>query len=233
MTESGKPNHDLHWERRPAAVGRMVALGVSVSILVLVSALPDGPIPLTVITLATAVALAWRLMPGFWKTVALGAAGGVLAGLVILGPGWRVVMRVVAVWDPSMTPGFTVEGTVLTIILMLGALGGGVFGVVGNLARKGLTIRIPMAGILTGLLLPGLFLTDGGLRGELTNLGGGLWINLVLFGTVAVLYGIAALYLAERLEARFTPSSTSRGPGTFKTTDEPGRAPNSPGSSPP
>lgn len=199
------PVEDRRRAPRFEIVGRMAALGVSVSILVLLGVLPDGPIPLSIIALAATVALAWWLTPGFWKTVALGAAGGILAGLVILGPGWRVVMRVVAVWDPSMTPDFTVEGTVLTIILMLGAFGGGVFGVVGNLAMQGLGIRTILgAGLITGLLVPGLFLTDEGLRGELTNLGGGLWINLAMFGAVAILYGISAIYLADRLEARFT-----------------------------
>lgn len=190
---------------RHNVVGRTAALGVSVSMLLLLTVLPDGPIPLAVATLTLAVALAWWLMSGFWKTVALGAAGGVLAGLTILGPGWRVVMRVVAVWDPSMTPDFTLDGTVVTIILMLGTLGGGVFGVVGSLAKEGLGIRsIPRAGFLTGLLLPGLLLTDQGLRGELTDLVGGLWVNLAMFGTVAVLYGIAAIYMADRLDVRFT-----------------------------
>jgi hypothetical protein len=203
-----KPTLSIEDPRHPPrfeVVGRMAALAVSASTLLLLTVLPDGPVPLAVITLAVTVSLAWWLTSGFWKTVALGAAGGVLAGLMILGPGWRVVMRMVAVWDPSMTPDFTIEGTVLTIILMLGALGGGVIGIVGNLARKGLRIRtIPTAGFITGVLLPGLLLTDGGLRGELTDLGGGLWINLPMFGTVAVLYGMAAMYMADRLEARFT-----------------------------
>lgn len=199
------PGEDRRQAPRSEVIGRMAALGVSVSILALLAFLPDGPVPFAVITLTLAVSLAWWLTSGFWKTVALGAAGGVVAGLMILGPGWRLVMRMVAVWDPSMTPDFTVEGTVLIIILMLGTLGGGVFGVVGNLAKKGLRIRtISRAGFTTGLLLPGLFLTDEGLRGELSDLGGGLWVNLAMFGTVAVLYGIAAMYIADRLEARFT-----------------------------
>lgn len=198
-------NGDRRQAPRSEVVGRMAALGVAVAILALLAVLPDGPIPPAVITLTVAVSLAWWLTPGFWKTLGAGAAGGFLAGLLILGPGWRVVMRIVAVWDPSMTPDFTVEGTVLIIILMLGGLGGGVFGVVGNLAKKGFRLQTSLrAGFMTGLLLPGLFLTDEGLMGELSNLGGGLWINLALFGTVAVLYGIAAMYTADRLEARFT-----------------------------
>lgn len=218
--DSPKPTLSVQDRRLPPRfeiVGRAAALGVSVSILVLLSVLPDGPIPLSIIALAATVALAWWLTPGFWKTVAIGAAGGIMAGLVILGPGWRVVMRVVAVWDPSMTPGFAVEGTVLVIILMLGALGGGVFGVVGSLAKKGLGIRTFLrAGFITGLLTAALFLTDEGLRGELTNLGGGLWINLAMFGAVAILYGIGAMHLVDRLEARFTRwrDSDSRGVST-------------------
>lgn len=46
-----------------------------------------------------AAGIAWRWIPEFWKTVASGAAGGALAGLVILAPGfrWRCA------WWPSWT----------------------------------------------------------------------------------------------------------------------------------
>lgn len=74
-----------------------------------------------------AAGIAWRWIPGFWKTVASGAAGGALAGLVILAPGFRVAMRMVAIMDPSRSPEFSFSGTIF-IMIMVGVVMGGLLG---------------------------------------------------------------------------------------------------------
>ena len=56
------------------------------------------------------------LVPGFWRSSLHGAIGGVAAGLLVLGPGLRIAMRVVAILDPVRSPEFTVGGTMLIII---------------------------------------------------------------------------------------------------------------------
>jgi hypothetical protein len=42
----------------------------------------------------------WLLVPGFWRSFGLGAIAGAMAGLLVLGPGLRIAMRVVAILDP-------------------------------------------------------------------------------------------------------------------------------------
>lgn len=49
------------------------------------------------------------------------------------------------------------------------------------------------------MLTVGVLLGNSGLRGELINLGTGLWINLAMFGIVAIAYGIATMKMAARL----------------------------------
>lgn len=177
--------------------GRLAALGVVSSILLAINTIPDGPVSLVTITLTVTVALAWWLTSGFWKKVALGAVGGILAGLVILAPGWRVAMRVVAVMDPWTAPGFTIGGTIF-ILIVIGAVPGGVMGIVSNLLRHVTGIRsILISGIALGLLVTGSLLAHPDLRREVIDLGGGLWVNLSLFGTVSILYGIAAMRVTD------------------------------------
>lgn len=146
-----------------------------------------------------AAGIAWRWIPGFWKTVASGAAGGALAGLVILAPGFRVAMRMVAIMDPSRSPEFSFSGTIF-IMIMVGVVMGGLLGTAGILINRTTNIRsLTAGGGLLGLLTVGVLLGNSGLRGELINLGTGLWINLAMFGIVAIAYGIATMKVAARL----------------------------------
>lgn len=146
-----------------------------------------------------AAGIAWRWIPGFWKTVASGAAGGALAGLVILAPGFRVAMRMVAIMDPSRSPEFSFSGTIF-IMIMVGVVMGGLLGTAGILINRTTNIRsLTAGGGLLGLLTVGVLLGNSGLRRELINLGTGLWINLAMFGIVAIAYGIATMKMAARL----------------------------------
>lgn len=146
-----------------------------------------------------AAGIAWRWIPGFWKTVASGAAGGALAGLVILAPGFRVAMRMVAIMDPSRSPEFSFSGTIF-IMIMVGVVMGGLLGTAGILINRTTNIRsLTAGGGLLGLLTVGVLLGNSGLRRELINLGTGLWINLAMFGIVAIAYGIATMKVAARL----------------------------------
>lgn len=177
--------------------GRLAALAVVASILLAINEIPAWPFWLLVVV--AAVAIAWWLMSGFWATVAIGAAGGVLAGLVILGPGLRGAMRMVAVLDAFRSPEFSVGGTVF-VILVAGGVMGGIFGIVGNLLRSATNLRsYSSSGIASGLLLTAMLLVIFG--GEF-DLGGGLWVNLGVFGMVSIVYGVAAMRLVDRFSSR-------------------------------
>src|SRR3970282_1587260 len=87
----------------------------------------------------------WLLVPGFWRSLGHGAIGGGGGGLRVLGPGLRIAMRVVAILDPVRSPEFTFGGTMF-IIIGVGVMMGGTFGVIGNLARQGFGIPSRAAG---------------------------------------------------------------------------------------
>jgi hypothetical protein len=143
----------------------------------------------------------WLLVPGFWRSLLTGAIGGVVAGLLVLGPGLRIAMRVVAILDPVRTPEFTVGGT-LFIIIGVGAMMGGIFGVIGNIARVGFNIPSRGAGLVPAVLVILLIGLDSELRSEIVELGAGPWLNIPMLGAVAVGYGALWTRVVTRLERR-------------------------------
>ncbi|MEE8407935.1 MAG: hypothetical protein V3S32_12405 [Acidimicrobiia bacterium] len=184
--------------------GRMAALGVVAAVIL---AMQDVLIPAIALPLLlVAAVLAWWLTDGFWKTVAFGLAGGVIAGALIMGPGFRVAMRVVAIMDPIRTPEFSVGGTFF-IVVGIGGILGGVMGIVGNLIRKATSIAsVVVAGVVLGAFDMTILLIDSGLREEFFELGGGPWVNIPMFAVFAFGYGIAAMRIADRLELRASKS---------------------------
>ena len=186
----------MTWQGRVAAVALIAAIALAVGDVV-------GP-PWNLGLIGVAVLAAWRYTDGFWKRVGLGLAGGALAGLLILGPGLRVAMRVVAVMDPFKTPEFSVEGTMF-IVVGIGAIFGAVFGLQGNLMRVVLGIRSAIGG---GLILGGWFMLEllrsEELRSEFFEFGAGAWINIPLFGVFAIGYGIAAMAISDLLDRRWS-----------------------------
>jgi len=143
----------------------------------------------------------WLLVPGFWRSSLDGAIGGVIAGLLVLGPGLRIAMRVVAIIDPARTPEFTVGGTMF-IIIGVGVILGGIFGVIGNIARSGLRIPSRWAGVVPAILVMVMIGLDTELRSEIAELGAGPWLNIPMFSAVAVGYGAVWSGVVYRLETR-------------------------------
>jgi hypothetical protein len=143
----------------------------------------------------------WLLVPGFWRSSLYGAIGGEVAGVLVLGPGLRIAMRVVAILDPVRSPEFTVGGTMF-IIVGVGVMMGGMFGVIGNIARVGFNIPSRGAGLVPAVLVMLLIGLDSELRSELVELGAGPWLNIPMFGAVAVGYGALWTWVVTRLERR-------------------------------
>jgi hypothetical protein len=141
------------------------------------------------------------LVPEFWRSSLYGAIGGVVAGLLVLGPGLRIAMRVVAILDPIRTPEFTVGGTMF-IIIGVGVMMGGIFGVIGNIARVGFKIPSRAAGLVPAVLVMLLIGLDSELRSEIVELGAGPWLNIPMFGAVAVGYGALWTRVVTRLERK-------------------------------
>lgn len=156
----------------------------------------------------------WLLIPGFWRSSLYGAIGGVISGLLVLGPGLRVAMRVVAMVDPVRSPEFTIGGTMF-IVIGIGGVMGGIFGVFGNVSRIGFGIPSRVAGLVPALLVMIMIGLDGELRDEIIELGVGPWLNIPMFGAVAVGYGAVWARAVVRLErgrlAKKTRHETTKG----------------------
>ncbi|HSO50419.1 MAG TPA: hypothetical protein VLS86_07710 [Acidimicrobiia bacterium] len=179
---------------------RLAAAGVGIAIpaAMVLGAMLGGVAALAV--LLVAVAVGWRYVPGFLRTIAQGFLAGVIAGVLILGPGFRLAMRVVAIFDIRRVE-FTLEGT-LFIILFIGGVVGGAVGIAAVFLRRGLGWS---PGLMTGVMavaIMSLLLIDTGLRSELVELGAGPWLNIPMFTAVTIGYGLATNRLIDRFAAR-------------------------------
>ncbi|MGH8913788.1 MAG: hypothetical protein ACRDZM_04640 [Acidimicrobiia bacterium] len=151
--------------------------------------------------LAVGIGAGWLWIPGFWRNSLHGAMSGVIAGLLVLGPGLRLAMRVVAILDPIRSPEFTVGGT-LFILIGVGAVFGGIFGVIGSISRVGFGLPSRASGWVPALLVGLIIAVDSELRSEIVELGAGPWLNIPMFAGVAIAYGLVWTWLMTRIERR-------------------------------
>lgn len=127
--------------------------------------------------LLVGVGLGWWLVPGFWRSVLIGAMGGIVSGILVLGVGLRVAMRVVAIMDPVRSPEFTLAGTMF-ILIGIGATFGGIVGILANLTRRGMRLNsVVTTAILPAAVAMSLLFVDDEIRGELFELGAGAWVR--------------------------------------------------------
>lgn len=160
--------------------------------------------------LAVSILAAWRWVPRFWRMAGAGLAGGVVAGVLVLGPAMRVAMRMVAVMDPNQTPEFTLGGTMF-IIVGIGAIMGGVGAGSFYLLRHAAGIRSAvLAGTALGVWFTSqLVFFSGDISDEIFELGLGGWVNIPLFGLISVAYGIAAFAFADWLLSKTSKTRRS------------------------
>lgn len=157
-------------------------------------------------TVVLGAILAWQLIPLFLPTLVAAALAGVVAGTAIVGVGFRVAMRIVALMEPSRIPEFSVGGT-LFIIIMIGGIFGGIAGVVVCFARKGLGLGKIAGTLMSAGLIMTLVLIDRETRRELLHLGAGGLINIPMFTAISLGYGFATHWLFERLYQRMSAST--------------------------
>ena len=180
----------MSWQLKALATVGVLIAGLSMG-----DILPPPWGPLVVLTL---VILLWRMHDGFLKTLVAGLVGGAAAGILILGPGFRVAMRAVALMDQARPEEFTVGGTSF-IVVGIGAVLGGLNGAIVNLVRKAFGIRSAVVGglMLATTVMVNLTFFSGDVSRELFDLGISPWINIPLFSVVALGYGIAAMAISE------------------------------------
>ena len=155
-----------------------------------------------------AFVLAARSAPGFSGGAFRGAVAGSIAGVLVLGVGFRLAMRVVALTDATRTPEFTVGGTAFILIgigVMLGAVTGAYLGGLRHLLdlRRASVVAVSTVAIV--LMLFG----DSEVRSELFGLGLGAWVNIPLFGSIVIAYGSTQDAISRRLDRRFSGRRTN------------------------
>jgi hypothetical protein len=183
----------MRWKQALGALLFIAAIPLAVSELL-------GPV-WSIAAIVIGIGAGWLLVPGFWRSSLHGAVAGAAAGVLILGPGLRIAMRVVAILDPARSPEFTVGGTMF-IIIGIGVVMGGIFGVIGNVLRGGFNVPGRGAGLIPALLVMLMIGLDSELRNEIVGLGAGPWLNIPMFGAVALAYGALWTWAVTRLEMR-------------------------------
>jgi len=175
-----------------------VGVGIAIPAAMLIGVMLGGGAALVVLVVAAAVG--WRFVPGFLSTIAHGLLAGAIAGALILGPGFRLAMRVVAILDIRRVE-FTLAGT-LFIILFVGVIVGGTVGTGAATLRRGLGWSGALTtGVMTATIM-GLLLVDTGLRSEFVELGAGPWLNIPMFTAVTVGYAVVTNRLIDRFANR-------------------------------
>lgn len=142
-----------------------------------------------------------RTNRGFGATVLRGALSGAIAGILILGIGLRLAMRIVAITDSTRTPEFTAEGTAFILVglgLMLGTFSGAYLGGLRHILGLG---KRTIAIVGTIALVPLLF-GDSETQAELLELGFGGWINIPMFTSIVFAYSWTQAGIAARLDQR-------------------------------
>lgn len=170
----------------------MAAIGSIVPLAILTGSLLGSP-PVALAIVGLGLIVGWARVPRFWRTVlrALGAGG--LAGLVVLGPGLRLAMRVVAMLEPTRTPEFTLGGTAF-LVIGIGLMFGAVTTAWPVLIAVGLRLpRWAGVGLIAVAAAVQLF-SDSETLSEFTELGAGASMNVPMFGAVV----IAFAHLADR-----------------------------------
>lgn len=131
--------------------------------------------------------------------VGLCVISGLFVGLLIIGGGMRLAMRLVA-WIAGMPPAFTLSGTML--VVMIGLVFGAVLGLLYAPVARWLSVRWWMKGLQFGLPFAALtalaFMTDP--EGELAIVSP--WIGASLFVPLPLLFGTILAFVVQKIEPR-------------------------------
>ena len=123
------------------------------------------------------------------RLVFSGLIGGGIVGLIILGGGSRLAMRIVALTGGRRE--VTIEGT--AFLMVFGAFAGANIGVFLAALRRVVRPRIGPTAVVLGLLGVLAFVGPRDIREELVHEGRGIWLNAPMFLSLLPLYGWAAL----------------------------------------
>lgn len=154
------------------------------------------------------IVIGWRWIPRFWSILGASVLAGAVAGILALGPGMRIAMRLVAIAEPTQSPEFSVGGTI-GIVVVIGAMFGAIIGVGLVFAQIGLRLSRFGVSALAGLALVGGLAMIPDIRVELLELGLGAGMNIPLFGVAGFAFGWVEQAVLRRLRfASVQPASS-------------------------
>lgn len=131
-----------------------------------------------------------------WREIAVALVVGLAAGIVVLGVGGRLVMRVLA-WAAGLRPEFSLGGSLE--VLAAGAWRGALGGLLHVPVRRFVPERSYARGLVLGvmLFLFSIVTLPGSLRALASELGAVL-LALGLFGVLFLVFGIAVEWTMRR-----------------------------------
>ncbi|HSJ70569.1 MAG TPA: hypothetical protein VLA29_02860 [Acidimicrobiia bacterium] len=142
---------------------------------------------------------AFVVVPRFARNQVSGMVGGVVTGLVLLGGGLRLAMRLVVLTDDVREPVFTSE---TGFIIFFGGVVGLMMGPFIAIAQRLWAPRSALIGAVVTTMLMSMFLIAPGLRTELFNEGAGPLLNIPLFTATFFAFGASANEVISRIERR-------------------------------
>jgi hypothetical protein len=156
---------------------------------------------------------------------AIGAIAGILVGMLVLGGGARLFMRISAMFSGAQQQGamtengnavgeITLDGT-LALLIFVGATFGLIAGIAVMAIRPWLPAAGPMRYLVTGAIgfaVAGPIVLEGGENTDYRRFGI-LGLNICLFTTLPFLFGVAVVPVIDWLDRRISPSlpGVSRG----------------------
>ena len=163
------------------------------------------------------VRVAWQPLQALMRSLAVGWVAGFAAGLVALGFGSRIAMRIVAITagdadqgaitDAEATVGeITAGGTIFLAIFgaFIGTLGGYAY----LALRRWLADAGRWRGLLLGMVLLAMF-GWGTIEGDNPDFDrfGSPGLNIAMFASLFLLFGLLLVPLFDRLDRRLAPLS--------------------------
>lgn len=190
--------HVQPWQRRYPGLERPWLIGM---LIVGVAGVPSTMIGLAV--LAPLVILmtigAFVVVPRFARIQVSGMVGGVVTGLVVLGVGLRLAMRLVVLADDVREPVLTSE---TFVIIFFGAVVGLMMGPVIAVSQRLWAPSNALIGAVVAVASMSIFLISPDLRTELFNDGAGPLLNIPLFTATFFAFGASANEVISRIERR-------------------------------
>ena len=143
----------------------------------------------------------------------IGALAGAIPGFLLTGIGGRIVMRIIAGFDPHTETEFTGD---TMFLLIAGGLFGAVFGAVGGVLFMGVRRTLPGTWLWKGLAFGAIWLLTAGSAffsmgqsEEFSEFQPPL-LGVGLFALLFILFGVGVAGIVERLERYVAAPSRSR-----------------------